>query len=124
MSKEIKEDFGVGPGGMTTQSGIAGLPPDIPPVNKSPNIIRRAKPKFKKREPHSRFAGKAVFRVDPKTYNECYMGKRRGEHYEKYLNNCSCAEEIREYGRANWKESIILQNEATGAMLYLKYGSA
>ena len=103
---------------MTTQSGIAGLPPDIPPVNKSPNILRRKKP-----IPHDRFAGKAVFKVDPKTYYECYMGKRKGERYEKYLKNCSCAEEIRDYGRTYWDESIIIQNEQTGAMLYLKYGS-
>jgi hypothetical protein len=33
------------------------------------------------------------------------------------------ADEIREYGRKNWNESIIIENEQTGAMVYLKYGS-
>lgn len=112
------EEFSVGTGSvMTTQSGIAGLPPDVPPVNKSPNIVRR------KRQPHDRFAGKAVFRVDPKTFHECYLGKRKNEHYEKYLKNSPYLEEIREYGRANWGESIIVQNEMTGEMVFLKYGS-
>jgi hypothetical protein len=69
------------------------------------------------------FAGKQVFVVDPTTYHKAYLGKRKYEHYEKYLEGSPYFEEIREYGRKNWDEPIILQNEQTGAMVYLKYGS-
>jgi len=70
-----------------------------------------------------KFAGKQVFVVDPTTYHNAYLGKRKHEHYEKYLEGCDIAEEIREYGRTNWAEPIIIENEQTGAMVYLKYGS-
>ena len=70
-----------------------------------------------------KFAGKTVFVVDPTTFHKAYLGKRKYEHYEKYLEGCDIAEEIREYGRTYWQEPIILENEQTGAMVYLKYGS-
>jgi hypothetical protein len=43
MSKELHEnEMTVGTGSvMTTASGIAGLPPDLPPVAKSVNMVRR-----------------------------------------------------------------------------------
>lgn len=88
---------------------IAGAPPDSPVV--------------RKRSRKSKFAGRAMWTVDEDTYYKALLGKRKYEHYEKYLDGCDCAEEIREYGRKNWAESIIIQNEKTGAMVYLKYGS-
>lgn len=93
---------------------IAGMPTATPadqtPVGKS-TILRRRK-----------FAGKQVFVVDPNTYHKAMLGKLKKEHYEKYLNECDIAEEIKEFGRKYWDQSIILQNEKTGAMVYLKYG--
>ena len=70
-----------------------------------------------------KFAGKQVFVVDPTTYHKAYLGKRKYEHYEKYLEGCDIGEEIRAYGRKYWDEPIIIENEQTGAMVYLKYGS-
>ena len=115
MSKDktIKEDGGAS---MSVGAGvIAGMPtadpPELTPVRRS-KMVRRKK-----------FAGKQVFVVDPTTYHKAYLGKRKYEHYEKYLEGCDIAEEIREFGRTYWEEPIILQNEQTGAMIYLKYGS-
>lgn len=70
-----------------------------------------------------KFAGKQVFVVDPTTYHNAHLGKRRYEHFEKYLEGSPMADEIREYARKYWDESIIIENEQTGAMVYLKYGS-
>jgi hypothetical protein len=88
---------------------IAGMPSADPPEK---TAVRRKK-----------FAGKTVFVVDPTTYHKAHLGKRKYEHYEKYLEGCDIAEEIRAYGRKYWAEPIIIQNEQTGAMVYLKYGS-
>jgi len=115
LEKELKEDAPA----MSVGAGvIAGMPTkdtaDQTPVRrKKPDMLRRTKT----------FAGKKVFVVDPTTYHEAYLGKRRYEHYEKYLGNCDIADEIREFGRKYWAEPIIIENEQTGAMVYLKYGS-
>jgi hypothetical protein len=107
--KELQEEAPA----MSVGSGnIAGLEPDLPPVRKQPTIQRRKK-----------FAGKQVFVVDPNTYQKAILGKLKTERFDAYLNECDIADEIREYARKNWSESIILQNEKTGAMVYLKYGS-
>lgn len=97
---------------MNTTSGIAGLPPDTPPVRK------------KKREEYgtSEFGGRKVWRVSEDVYYKAMWGKRKAEHYETYLEGCEYADEIRDFGRQFWEESIILQNEKTGAMVFLKYG--
>jgi len=107
----IKEDVAnsVG-GGMSPVIGGEGNIHGMDPILGKP--IRR-----------KRFAGKQVFVVDPTTYHKAYLGKRKYEHYEKYLEGSPYFEEIREYGRKHWDEAIVLENEQTGAMVYLKYGS-
>jgi hypothetical protein len=108
--KVVKEEVAnsVG-GGMSPVIGGEGNIHGMDPIMGKP--IRRRK-----------FAGKQVFTVDPTTYHKAYLGKRKNEHYEKYLEGSPMADEIREYGRKNWDESIIIENEQTGAMVYLKYG--
>jgi hypothetical protein len=97
-------------GGMSPVIGGEGNIHGTDPIMGKP--IRRKK-----------YAGKQVFVVDPTTYHKAYLGKRKNEHYEKYLEGSPMADEIREYGRKNWDESIVIENEQTGAMVYLKYGS-
>lgn len=92
-----------------SSGAIAGAPPDVPPV--------------RKKSRKGRFAGRAMWTVDEGTYYKALLGKRKFEHFDKYLDGCDCIDEIREYARKNWAESIIIQNEKTGAMVYLKYGS-
>jgi hypothetical protein len=108
--KVVKEEVAnsVG-GGMSPVVGGEGNIHGFDPIMGKP--VRRRK-----------FAGKQVFVVDPTTYHKAYLGKRKNEHYEKYLAGSPMADEIREYGRKNWDESIIIENEQTGAMVYLKYG--
>jgi hypothetical protein len=123
MSNEINEEGeAVGTGSvMTTHSGIAGLPPDLPPMGKGLNITSKML-RRKKVKPHSTFRESAVFNVDPDTYYKALFGKRKVEHYEKYIGECEVGQDIRAYGLQNWDKPIILRNEQTGAMLYLKYG--
>lgn len=111
--RKIKEDAvpnSVGGG------NIAGMPthstPDQTPVRKKSKVLRRGK-----------FAGKVVFTVDEDTYYRAYLGKRKYEHYEKFLEGCEGFEEIRDFGRTYWDQPILIQNEKTGAMQFLKYGS-
>jgi len=107
IKEEVANSVG---GGMSPVIGGEGNIHGFDPIMGKP--VRR-----------KRFAGKQVFVVDPTTYHKAYLGKRKYEHYEKYLEGSPFAEEIRAYGRKNWNEPIIIENEQTGAMVYLKYGS-
>ncbi len=107
LKEEVANSVG---GGMSPVIGGEGNIHGYDPIMSKP--IRRRK-----------FAGKQVFVVDPTTYHKAYLGKRKYEHYEKYLEGSPYYEEIRAYGRKYWDEPIILENEQTGAMVYLKYGS-
>lgn len=68
------------------------------------------------------FAGCRVFAVDPDTFYRCRLGKRRHARYEEYVGNDSTGAGIREYGRSrHGRKGIILVNNVTGAMLYLRH---
>lgn len=68
------------------------------------------------------FAGNPVFKVSDNYYHKCYHGKKKFHKYEKYVGNDAYGEAIRQYGRKNYSKPIVIQNETTGAMLYLRYG--
>jgi hypothetical protein len=70
------------------------------------------------------FAGHEVFVVPTHYYHNCREGKNRYHSYEKYVGNNEIGETIRKYGRdrKNRKKPIIVQDEKTGAMMYLRYG--
>jgi hypothetical protein len=72
----------------------------------------------------STFAGNKVFVVPSDYYHNCKMGKSRYHKYEKYVGNDEIGETIRKYGRdrKNRNKPIIVQDERTGAMTYLRYG--
>lgn len=72
----------------------------------------------------STFAGNQVFVVPSDYYHKCRVGKSRYHPYEKYVGKDEIGETIRKYGRdrKNRKKPIIVQDERTGAMTYLRYG--
>lgn len=71
---------------------------------------------------YTTFAGRRVFVVDTDTFRKCRLGKRRYARYEQYIGDIPLAQSIREYAATRQgRKGIILADEQTGAMLYLKY---
>jgi hypothetical protein len=104
--RKMREEFA-----MSVGSGVVrGLEPDTPPVSKS-TVLRRKK-----------FAGKEVFVVNSNSFHKAKLGKKKFEHYSSYVGKDEIGEQIREYARNNPEEPIILEDEITGAMVYLRYG--
>ena len=97
---------------------IAGIGVENPtkPGQAEPGIRKK---KIKK---GSKFAGSEVFMVKPETFMRARYGKRQYAKYENYVGNDVTGEAIRQYGRANPGKPIVLQDELTGSMIYLKYG--
>jgi hypothetical protein len=69
-----------------------------------------------------KFAGQDVFEVTSDTYSKSIQGKAKFKHWRTYVGECETGVAIREFALQNPKSPIIIQNELTGAMCYIKYG--
>jgi hypothetical protein len=69
-----------------------------------------------------RFAGNRVFKVPTKNFVMAKMLKRKYQRFESYLGDDSITEEIREYANKNYGAGIVIEDEQTGAMTFLRYG--
>ena len=78
-------------------------------------------PKAKKKRRKDRFANCEVFKVDSKTYQACKAGKGKGARWSKHLNvESDLGKKIRSYSYKNPNRGIVLQDEETGDMMYLR----
>jgi hypothetical protein len=100
LSEGVEEDVANG------TSGIAGLDGN-PPVSRT--FLRR-------------FAKNDVFVVDTERFNKARLGKKKYLKYEKYVGKDEVGDAIRTYGRKYPKKPIILQDDKTGSMIFLRYG--
>lgn len=69
-----------------------------------------------------RFAGNDVFVVDTQRFNKARLGKKKYLKYETYVGTDEVGNAIRTYGRKYPKKPIILQDDKTGSMIFLRYG--
>jgi len=113
----INESIAMSATGVSGGGPIAGLPPDFPPVaagvTTGSSMLRR--------KPPATFAGKAVFKVPSDSFYKARLGKLKKKWYKSYVDG-ELGEEIRQYALENPNDPIILEDEKTGAMVYLKHG--
>lgn len=108
FSKFIAEDVAMNAAGGGNVAGIGVGPQSEPGIT----------PKRKK------FAGATVFTVPTKNFILARMLKRKYQRFEHYLGDPSISKEIAEYANANYNDAIVLEDESTGAMCFLRYGKA
>jgi hypothetical protein len=111
IKEELAMSMGAGPQGLSSAQGtpIAGY-------DKMLGIG-----KMTRRKPPSTFGGKAVFKVNSDSFHKAMHGKKKFKHYRSYVSG-ELGEEIRQYSLDYPNEPIILEDEKTGAMVYLKHG--
>jgi hypothetical protein len=102
--KTLKEDA---PANAVGSGNIAGTQGDPPRPTK---VMMR------------RFAQNDVFVVDQQRFNNARMGKKKFVKYEKYVGSDDVGNAIRDFGRKYPKKPIILQDEKTGSMIFLRHG--
>ena len=100
LSEGVEEDI------ANVTGGIAGLDGN-PPASRA--FLRR-------------FAKNDVFVVDTERFNKARIGKKKYLKYEKYVGSDEVGNAIRDYGRKYPKKPIILQDEKTGSMIFLRHG--
>lgn len=107
---------------MSVGSGaVAGMPTASPPEETPVPMGMTTRKKMLRRKPHDYFGGKPVFKVRSEDYHKAVHGKRYRKHYKSYVGN-ELGEEIRDFAQQNPNLPIIVQDEITGAMFYLKHG--
>lgn len=125
----VTEDAPANAAGGGNVAGIGVGPQGEPPGPK--NILARLRRKrpvevkeveIAEATQQDYFAGNPVFKVSDDFYHKCHMGKKRYHRYDKYVGTDQMGETIRQYGLKNHGKPIVIQNEKTGAMLYLRYG--
>lgn len=79
-------------------------------------------PDVLKRKPPVMFGGKRVFKVSSDAYHKAVQGKKKYKHFKSYVGDPLVTQEIREYVKTNKDAAVIVQDEKTGAMVYLKHG--
>lgn len=113
--------IGVGP------KGEPGVSPKFQPKKKNsvelfPDLIRRSEPQnIVKSRRQGQFAGAAVFEVSSSIFHNLTVQKRKGKHWRTYLEEDDCYAEIREWAAKNPRGKIVVRNENTGEMRYIKY---
>lgn len=67
------------------------------------------------------FAGHKVFEVNSSVYNRSLLGKTTRKWWSTFVGNDEIGKQIKEYAVQNPNKAIILQDELTGAMVYLRH---
>jgi hypothetical protein len=62
------------------------------------------------------------FIVPSKLYNSLREAKKHKKQWRKYLDEDDSYHDIREYARKKKKGPIIVEDERTGACMYVRYG--
>jgi hypothetical protein len=93
--------LGVGP------QGEPGRPPQLMPM------ARRGK----------KFMGVEPYLVPSRVFNQIREAKKKGKHWRKYLDEDDAYHFIRAEAKKNKKGAIIIEDENTGALCFVKYGS-
>jgi len=71
--------------------------------------------------PDATFASMPVFKVDDGEFSKCKFGKDKFARWSKHINTDSDqGKRIHTYAKKNPKQSIIVQHETSGHMLYLR----
>lgn len=105
---------------MSMGAGTQGLSSAIgEPIAGFDKLMMGGKPL--RRKPPAMFGGKAVFKVSSDAFHKARLGKGFRKHYRSYVSG-DLGEDIRQYAIQNPNDPIILEDEKTGAMVFLKYG--
>jgi len=69
-----------------------------------------------------KFMSQETFVVSSSTFNSLRNQKRKGKHWKSYLGEDDAYHDLREYAKKK-KGPIIIEDERTGACMYVRYGN-
>lgn len=69
-----------------------------------------------------KFLNQETFIVSSSTFNSLREAKKKRVHWKRYLEEDDAYHDLREYARKKRKGPIIIEDERTGACMYVRYG--
>jgi len=106
---------------MSVGSGAVAGMPTATPAEQTPVGLTKKKKVLRRVKPHDMFGDIPVFKVRSEDYHKAVLGKKKFKHYTSYVSG-SLGEDVRDFAAQNPSKSIIVQDEITGAMFFLKHG--
>jgi hypothetical protein len=70
----------------------------------------------------TKFAGQEVFQVPSEYFHKARLGKKKYAHYHHYVGTDTIGQSIRDFGNRNYGKPIIVQDQSSGHMQFLRYG--
>ena len=98
-------------------TGDSRLPPDQREPGRPPELM----PMQRRKTPRGKFMNQETFIIPHSTFVSLREAKKKHKHYRTYLGEDDSYHDIREYAKRH-KGPIIVEDEATGAMMYVRYG--
>ena len=98
---------------------------DVPANNVGDGSAVSTNVQFKSmRQPARRgkILGLETFIVSSSTFHSIKHQKKKGMHWKRYLEEDDAYHDLREYARKKRKGPIIVEDERTGACMYVRYG--
>jgi hypothetical protein len=106
---KLKEEMIGNSAGSGAIDGIGIGPRGEPGLTKPRPVARRGK-----------MFGRETFIVSSSTFNSIKHQKKKGMHWKRYLEEDDAYYDLREYAKK--KGPIIIEDERTGACMYVRYG--
>lgn len=110
----IREEMNVG---AIAGTGDSRLPPD----QREPGRPAEFMPMQRRKTRRGKFMNQETFIIPHSTFVSLREAKKKHKHYKKYLGEDDSYHDIREYAKRH-KGPIIVEDEATGAMMYIRHG--
>ena len=103
---------------------LEGIKEETPPLNTASGDAIAGlgdEPPVRKKKKRKKFAGADVFPVTEDEYMNCVQGRAKYERWSRKFDMSKLENaELRNFAHRYPRKSIVLQNERTGEMIYLR----
>ncbi len=102
-------------------SAIAGTGDSrLSPDQREPGRPNELMPMQKRKK--GTFLNQETFIVSSSTFNSLREAKKKGMHWKRYLDEDDAYYDLRQHAKKKKKGPIIVEDERTGACMYVRYG--
>lgn len=115
IKKKLKEEI------ANSVMNAAGLGVGSP-SQREPGMPSELMPMQRRKNPKGRFMNQETFIISHSTFNSLREAKKKHVRWKKYLEEDEAYYDLREYANKKPEGPIIVEDDFTGACMYVRYG--